>query len=141
MWRLFRLFSPHPSCLLTRQAGICAGKDSVAAYLIQKHDFKRIHLSPKPVTPLVENGEDDRGVLMSSHDQVNGDQDHTFDDIDALLDFVTRNWREHFVTTDIWDDSTLDLLLRRPFFFLVGVDAPVSLRWKRFSDRYIPTLL
>lgn len=126
--------------MLTPEAGICAGKNSVAAYLIQKHEFKRINLSVKPVTPQVENGGEDRGVLLSSPDQVNGDQGHTFDDIDALLDFVTRNWREHFVTTDIWDDSTLDLLLRRPFFILVGVDAPVSLRWKRFSDRYVPTL-
>lgn len=58
-----------------------------------------------------------------------------FADADALLDFVTLRWREHWVTTDIWDDAVVDALLRRPFFLLVSVDAPVSVRWKRFVDR------
>lgn len=48
---------------------------------------------------------------------------------------VTLRWRERWVTTDIWDDSVVDALLRRPFFLLVSVDAPVSVRWKRFTDR------
>jgi dCMP deaminase len=59
----------------------------------------------------------------------------TFPDIDALLDFVTKRWREHWVLTDIYDDATLESLLRRPFFMLVSVDAPVTLRFQRFSDR------
>jgi dCMP deaminase len=29
----------------------------------------------------------------------------------------------------------LDLLIRRPFFFLISVDAPVSVRWQRFQQR------
>lgn len=39
------------------------------------------------------------------------------------------------MTTDIWDDTVVDALLRRPFFLLVSVDAPVSVRWQRFKDR------
>lgn len=39
------------------------------------------------------------------------------------------------MTTDIWDDSVVDALLRRPFFLLISVDAPVSVRWQRFRDR------
>jgi dCMP deaminase len=63
------------------------------------------------------------------------DAQFTFSDVDALLDFVTLRWRDRWVTTDIWDDRAVDALLRRPFFLLVSVDAPVSVRWKRFSNR------
>ena len=107
----------------------------MAEYLIQQHGFTRLYLTVSPVTPLIENTEDDRGLRLSSPKQVHDDQHHTFDDVDSLLDFTTRSWRDDFVTTDIWDDAALDLLVRRPFFLLVSVDAPVSLRWNRFKDR------
>lgn len=58
-----------------------------------------------------------------------------FADVDSLLDFMTKRWNERWVTTDIWDNHVLDRLLQRPFFLLVSVDAPLGLRWKRFSDR------
>ncbi|KAJ5123453.1 Deoxycytidylate deaminase, partial [Penicillium atrosanguineum] len=54
---------------------------------------------------------------------------------DSLLDFATKRWQERWVTTDIANGETLNRFLLRPFFLLVSVDAPVSLRWKRFSDR------
>jgi dCMP deaminase len=66
------------------------------------------------------------------------DSEHTFATIDELVDFVTAHWQERWVTTDIWDENVLDALLRRPFFLLVSIDAPLSMRWKRFSDRYEP---
>lgn len=72
--------------------------------------------------------------MPSAKDSAFDDQ-HVFQDVDALLDFVTLRWRERWVTTDIWDDKVVDALLRRPFFLLVSVDAPVSVRWKRFADR------
>jgi dCMP deaminase len=60
----------------------------------------------------------------------------TFPNVDTLLEFVTLRWRENWVTTDIWDEKVVEALLRRPFFLLVSVDAPVSVRWQRFKDRY-----
>lgn len=62
-------------------------------------------------------------------------QIHTFSTTEDLLDFVTKRWRERWVTTDIYTESILDKLLRRPFFILVSVDAPVSVRWRRFQNR------
>ena len=59
----------------------------------------------------------------------------TFPDVDALLEFVTRRWREHWVLTDINSAGILDRLLRRPYFLLISVDAPVLLRYARFSER------
>lgn len=65
-------------------------------------------------------------------------QSHTFTSTEDLLDFVTKRWRERWVTTDVHTESILDKLLRRPFFILVSVDAPVSVRWKRFQARLQP---
>lgn len=60
---------------------------------------------------------------------------HAFKTTEDLLDFVTRQWRERWVTTDIHSEAILDQLLRRPFFILVSVDAPVHVRWQRFQAR------
>jgi dCMP deaminase len=65
----------------------------------------------------------------------NGEDVPRFEHAEALLDFVTKRWRERWVTTDIWDESVLDILQKRPFFLLISVDAPVSVRWERFKAR------
>jgi dCMP deaminase len=67
--------------------------------------------------------------------EIAANEQFTFADVDSLLDFVTLRWQERWVTTDIWDGEVVDTLLRRPFFLLVSVDAPVTVRWKRFTDR------
>lgn len=113
--------------------GICAGKSSIASYLSEEHNFTRIRLARTAATPSVEKSASDAHVPSSEASPV--DQQHVFSDVDALLDFVTLRWKERWVTTDIWDDAVVDALLRRPFFLLISVDAPVSVRWKRFTDR------
>ncbi|PVH92402.1 hypothetical protein DM02DRAFT_700005 [Periconia macrospinosa] len=112
---------------------ICAGKTTIASYLVKEHQFKRIHLNRHAATPAVEKSASNAHV--SSLERSPTDDRYTFANIDTLLDFVTLHWRERFVTTDIWDDKVVDALLRRPFFLLVSVDAPVSTRWQRFKDR------
>ncbi|KAI8937931.1 hypothetical protein NX059_005614 [Plenodomus lindquistii] len=104
--------------------GICAGKSSIASYLVDEHRFTRICLARPAATP----GVDEPAPVAV-------DRQHTFPDVDSLLDLVTLRWRERWVTTDIWDDQVVDALLRRPFFLLVSVDAPLSVRWQRFTDR------
>lgn len=54
---------------------------------------------------------------------------------EALLDFVTRRWRDRFVLTDIPTEAVLDIFLRRPFFLFLSVDAPLTVRWQRFRHR------
>jgi dCMP deaminase len=58
---------------------------------------------------------------------------YTFSTADDLLDFVTKQWRERWVTTDIHSEPILDKLLRRPFFILLSIDAPISIRWARYQ--------
>jgi dCMP deaminase len=59
----------------------------------------------------------------------------SFSCIDNLLDWVTTNWQGNYVTTSIHDEHVVDSLSRRPFFILVHVEAPISVRWQRFKDR------
>lgn len=59
----------------------------------------------------------------------------SFPTAEALLDFVTKHWRERWITTDIPDQDALDMFSRRPFFLLISVDAPLAVRWRRFQQR------
>jgi dCMP deaminase len=95
--------------------GICAGKHTIAQYLVDHHAFKELHLHQALANPSTD--------------------EHTFESVSDLVDFVTKRWRERWVTTDIYNESILDILVRRPFFILISVDAPVSVRWKRFQKR------
>jgi dCMP deaminase len=58
-----------------------------------------------------------------------------FEDVTQLIAYVTPRWREHFVLTDIREKQILDELSTRPFFILISVDAPVTIRWKRYMER------
>ena len=114
--------------------GICAGKHSVADFLVSQYGFKQLYLSG--------NEDFDDSCFRRTWPEVDvkneaGDapQSHVFSDVCALVEFVTKRWRGRWVTTHIWEEHALDVLLRRPFFLLVSVDAPVSVRWKRFKGR------
>ncbi|KAK8227667.1 cytidine deaminase-like protein [Phyllosticta capitalensis] len=129
--------------------GICAGKSSIADYLVSEHGFKRIRLDRNSPTPPVEKSATNEHVPESAPPRdgaaaVNEDGDAnetSFPNVNGLLEFVTKRWRERWVTTDIWDEAIVDALLRRPFFLLVSVDAPVSVRWERFKARCIAASL
>ena len=55
----------------------------------------------------------------------------TFDSYKDLLDHVTRNWREDFVTSDLNTKALLEAFATRPFFMIVSVDAPMFTRYQR----------
>ena len=110
----------------------------MADYLVATHAFQTLHLARTASTPPVEKSATQ--APLPEHDHANGCQgaeDATFPTADALLDFVTTRWSQRWVTTDIWDESVLNSLQRRPFFILVSVDAPVSIRWERFAKKYV----
>jgi dCMP deaminase len=111
--------------------------------LIEHEGFQLLELATKPTQHITDEPEDDlrfqASEIRKTRDRKDRDaqSDLVFDTSEAMLDFVTKRWQEKWVTTDIADGSTLDRFLLRPFFLLVSVDAPVSLRWKRFSDRFV----
>ncbi|GJE99640.1 cytidine deaminase-like protein [Phanerochaete sordida] len=48
-----------------------------------------------------------------------------------LLDYVTKNWRADFVTSDLTSQHLLEKFATRPFFMVVSVDAPILVRYNR----------
>jgi dCMP deaminase len=125
--------------------GICAGKRTVAEYLVEHHGFTHLYLKQEITSrhsfEVVNNNirahGEEKALTARPVTQINGPSKHNeqFNSTEDLLDFVTKRWRERWVTTDIHSESILDQLLRRPFFILVSVDAPVSVRWKRCQAR------
>ncbi|RYO97605.1 hypothetical protein DL764_007279 [Monosporascus ibericus] len=135
----------------------CAGKSTVAQYLIDHHGFKKLHLTRAAASAssssasVLQDGAGAPGPEADSQVTTlnNGDvlairskskspasPEHVFATAQALLDFVTKRWRSRFVTTDIHDEAVLDALSRRPFFLLISVDAPVTVRWRRWQQQW-----
>ena len=98
--------------------GLCAGKRSVAKFLVDRFDFKEIILAGPGET---------RGLGFTDV--------HLFTDVHQLLAYVTPLWRKHFVLCDVRKKHVLDELSTRPFFILIGIDAPVTVRWERYMRR------
>ncbi|KAJ2502445.1 Deoxycytidine monophosphate (dCMP) deaminase [Coemansia sp. RSA 1972] len=93
-----------------------SGKEAVASQLVQALGFTRLHLAAD-----------------SQVDDTDGKT--TFNSAKDILKFVTPRWRTNYVTTDVTTPVDLYLLWKRPFVLVVGVDAPVSLRYRRHCIR------
>lgn len=101
----------------------------MAQYLVDHHGFKQLYLdhpSPEKLTNGSANGAaDDPSATPKRNPET------TFSTPEALLDYVTTRWRSRWVTTDIHTESILDLFSRRPFFILVSISAPLTVRYAR----------
>lgn len=129
------------------QPGICSGKKTVAHYLVEHHGFQRLYLTSQTATTghQATNGQCSESDKKDSSQsdavprailaQRPRPQAHTFDSPEDLLEFVTKRWRSRFVTTDIPTEAVLDVFLRRPFFLLLSIDAPLTVRWRRIRQR------
>ncbi|KAK3360130.1 cytidine deaminase-like protein [Lasiosphaeria hispida] len=112
--------------------GICgnifAGRNGVTDYLVSQHGFTRLYLrTAPPTTQPAANGHQTR--LSVAGDEIPAE--HIFDSPSTLLDFATKNWRLDWVTAGIPSEAVLDLYARRPFFLLISVDAPLTVRFAR----------
>ena len=56
--------------------------------------------------------------------------------VKEMLDHVTRDWRNHYVTADALSYDELQTFAVRPFVLIVRLDAPVLERFRRVT-RYI----
>ena len=135
------------------KTALCAGKRSIADYLVKDQGFSILYLDPVPSAPpsaqLQHNGTQSgdqgsggRGVRSSllqgkENNAAVEDEPRAFATADELLAFVTKRWQRHWVTMDVRDDEFLEKLFRRPWFLLVSVDAPVMMRWQRFQERQV----
>ncbi|KAI1389792.1 cytidine deaminase-like protein [Hypoxylon trugodes] len=122
----------------------CAGKSTVAQYLIDHHGFKKLHLEKSTSQNNDHSGGSESQAESATPDTTRTNlplhsrqtpRSYTFATSTALLDFVTKHWRSRWVVTDIHDEAVLEILSRRPFFILISVDAPLTVRWRRFQQR------
>ncbi|KAI1473718.1 cytidine deaminase-like protein [Daldinia eschscholtzii] len=123
----------------------CAGKSTVAQYLIDHHGFKKLHLNlsapNKTDTHSGASGSDADSIISDAPkkslalSRKQTPSSYTFSSTAALLDFVTKQWRSRWVTTDVHNEAVLETLSRRPFFILISVDAPLTVRWQRYQRR------
>lgn len=112
---------------------ICSGKQTVAQYLVEHHGFNQIHLLDSEEAP--SSTEDVVATATSNSARSRSQKQDFFTTAEELLDYVTRRWRSRFVTTDIPTEQVLDVFIRRPFFLLISIDAPLTLRYRRFQQR------
>ena len=136
-----QLFIGRASRLLIMFIGIagpiCSGKRTVANFLIGNHDFTRLRLRRDKISLTGESKTPPVDDIQSLSNGIKslGNEDVWFESMEEMVDFVTKRWRENFVTVDIWTEENLEIVIKRPFFLLVSVDAPVTVRWKRFNER------
>ncbi|KAK3327779.1 cytidine deaminase-like protein [Cercophora scortea] len=126
---------------------ICAGRSTIAQYLVAHHGFTRLSLdadaSQHPEGQALSRAVTDATAAIASTALLSrltitsprSKQSQSFPSVDALLEFVTKRWRERWVTTDVPNEAVLDMYARRPFFLLISVDAPLTVRWQRFQER------
>ncbi|KAI1306201.1 cytidine deaminase-like protein [Xylaria venustula] len=141
----------------------CAGKRTVAQYLVEHHGFKKLHIqsrkghssepdingdgtqtTPECPTTSVEEADasaNNHAAAAAAAAAIRRPKSgttwppHVFASEGDLLNFVTKHWRSRWVTTDIHSEAVVDALSRRPFFILISVDAPVTVRWRRHQAR------
>lgn len=92
-----------------------SGKHTIADYLIQNHTFQHLALKNDQAMAGRESMYDNALV---------------FDNVDAMQLYVTEHWQENFVTCNV-DSRELWKLKKRPFFLLVSVEAPITMRYQR----------
>ncbi|KAF8899018.1 cytidine deaminase-like protein [Infundibulicybe gibba] len=120
-----------------------AGKSSIKEYLVSYKSFVPVR---------IQNGgvQTDPGMLYESVRVVSYfalgfitpwllklilDQESAepllFDSPARLLAFITKNWQSNFVTTDLQTRRMVEPFVRRPFFILISVNAPLMERYRR----------
>jgi hypothetical protein len=53
--------------------------------------------------------------------------------LQGMLDHVTRDWRSHYVTSDVLSSEDLREFAVRPFVLVVKLDAPILDRFRRMT--------
>ncbi|KAI9732846.1 MAG: Histidine biosynthesis bifunctional protein hisB [Cirrosporium novae-zelandiae] len=114
---------------------ICSGKHSISEYLIKNHNFQPVHLERNSNRALVKHVKRSSTIAPLVYINDSLGEEASFRHVDSLISWVTTRWQQRWVITDIWDEAMLERLLALPFFILVSVESPVSLRWKRFKQR------
>ncbi|KAJ1943540.1 Deoxycytidine monophosphate (dCMP) deaminase, partial [Linderina macrospora] len=105
---------------IARVGSKASGKEEVAQYLVNELQFTRLRIRADAPVFVAASTNDSQTEFRSAKD---------------MLTFTTPRWRTKYVTTDVTNPIDLYLLLKRPFFMVVGIDAPLGLRYRRYTER------
>lgn len=101
-----------------------SGKTEVARYLTFQ-GFKLVSVNNE--RPIVE----ENGLVYSS-----SMESIDFKSVNELDAYVTANWQDNFVLSNIESINNLQELQIRPFFLHISVDAPTKLRYERYKIKH-----
>lgn len=112
----------------------CSGKYEIAKYLIVHHHFR-----PAFLLDATSSKDHNDELLALCHGSSHNDgQVYDFTSTQSLLEHSTAHWRDNIVTMDLKTRAEIEIGFdKRPFFLLIGVDAPVTVRWKREVKRCV----
>ncbi|KAI9228448.1 MAG: cytidine deaminase-like protein [Piptocephalis tieghemiana] len=119
-----------------------AGRRLVANLLVEHEDFQTgtvgsrassmsssVDMSTSP-SPLSTASVPLEGTSMTADKASSG---LIFPSAEALMDHVTRHWKERFVLAPVTRLEDLEVYRRRPCFLLLYVDAPMLARYRRLQ--------
>ncbi|KAG0292982.1 Deoxycytidine monophosphate (dCMP) deaminase, partial [Dissophora globulifera] len=115
----------------------CSGKHEVMEILASAYGFTRLYLRSPPSNGHISNIGNIDGDMRSSSSSSSEDRaGNEFDTVEEILDHVTLNWMQRFVTCDVRSVHGISILRKRPFFLLLSVESPMMIRYRRCVSRY-----
>ncbi|CAD6566677.1 MAG: Deoxycytidine monophosphate (dCMP) deaminase [Tremellales sp. Tagirdzhanova-0007] len=130
-----------------------AGKQTVLDYLVNQHGFLQVGLqapNDQMEDAKISSNQLD-GLIGLSLPSTSAFNPHTtgaaipspplFANSSHLLDYITRNWLQHHVTTDLRTFDDIEPFVKRPFFLLISVDGPLRTRFERERKRLSAELM
>ncbi|KAJ1342251.1 hypothetical protein BSLG_003174 [Batrachochytrium salamandrivorans] len=121
--------------------GICAGKTSVREYLQRIHGFVELKVGSvksdpcsSSLTCMLHRTTDTIKVASPVTLLPNQPLCKTFANVAQLCDYATEHWQLCHIVEDIDCIPGWEVMLKRPFFLLVAVEAPLYVRWMRLVN-------
>ena len=103
----------------------------IQEYLVKEHEFRPLKLArPLEPSPPRPSQHDSKNASTSTTPRT---APTTFQAVEELLEYATQHWQQNFVTTSIHSAQVAEVLSRRPFFILIHVDAPLTIRYQRYQ--------
>ncbi|KNZ50936.1 hypothetical protein VP01_416g11 [Puccinia sorghi] len=105
-----------------------AGKKTLMGELVREHGFRELRMGkagPEAADTTTTTGSGSSGST---------NRPFSFRSPQDLLRFATANWTQDFVTIHLNNHARIRPFIKRPFFVLVYLHAPLSDRWARIRS-------
>ncbi|KAF9360847.1 Deoxycytidine monophosphate (dCMP) deaminase [Mortierella sp. AD094] len=114
----------------------CSGKHEIMNVLASVYGFTPLYLRTLSISTTNSLSAIKSDIKTKPQNGDQGSQEHRFDTIESMLDYVTLNWMKHFVTCDVHTVQGIAILRKRPFFLLLSVESPMMVRYRRCVSQY-----